>query len=47
MGKFVIAAFVAFASLTSAFAEQGNATRGEQDSGACAPWTRLYAGDVG
>lgn len=44
MGKFVIAAFVAFASLTSAFAEQGNATRGEQDFRACAPCHSLEPG---
>jgi len=37
MSKFVIAAFVAFASLSSAFAAPGDAARGQQDFRACAP----------
>ncbi|MGH9809626.1 MAG: c-type cytochrome [Terriglobia bacterium] len=44
MDKFVIVAFVAFASLTSALAEQGNASRGEQDFRACAPCHSLEPG---
>jgi len=37
MSKFVITAFAAFASLSSAFAEPGDASRGQQDFRACAP----------
>jgi cytochrome c len=37
MRKFAIAALVGFASLSSALAEQGNASRGQQDFRACAP----------
>jgi cytochrome c len=37
MSKFVIAAFAAFASLSSAFAAPGDASRGRQDFRACAP----------
>src|SRR3984893_9327371 len=35
--KFAIAALVTFASLSSALAEQGDASRGQQDFRACAP----------
>ena len=37
MSKFVIIALVTFASLSSALAEQGDASRGQQDFRACAP----------
>ena len=37
MRKFAIAALVTFASLSSALAEQGDASRGQQDFRACAP----------
>jgi cytochrome c len=37
MSKFAIVALITFASLSSALAEQGNATRGHQDFRACAP----------
>jgi cytochrome c len=37
MSKFAIAALVTFASLSSALADQGDASRGRQDFRACAP----------
>lgn len=37
MSKFVITAFVAFATLSPALAESGDASRGQQDFRACAP----------
>jgi cytochrome c len=37
MTKFVITAFVAFATLSPALAESGDASRGQQDFRACAP----------
>jgi cytochrome c len=37
MSKFAIVALVTFASLSSALAEQGDASRGQQDFRACAP----------
>jgi len=37
VSKFVIIALVTFASLSSALAEQGDASRGQQDFRACAP----------
>jgi len=43
MSRFVIAALVTFASLPSALAEQGNASRGQQDFRACAPCHSLEA----
>src|SRR5216683_5444661 len=43
MSRFVIVALVTFASLSSALAEQGNASRGQQDFRACAPCHSLEA----
>ena len=43
MSRFVIAALVTFVSLPSALAEQGNASRGQQDFRACAPCHSLEA----
>ncbi len=43
MSRFVVAALVIFASLPSALAEQGNASRGQQDFRACAPCHSLEA----
>ena len=43
MNKFVIAALVTFAFLSPALAEQGDATRGQQDFRACAPCHSLEA----
>ncbi len=43
MRRFVIVALVTFASLSSALADQGNASRGQQDFRACAPCHSLEA----
>ena len=43
MSKFAIVALVTFASLSSALADQGDASRGQQDFRACAPCHSLQA----